>query len=185
MRRRRSYAVLYAQVEALRRSAEIRGRKTACILGLDIGATSIVGILIRLPDQVVGVASCHLEIVASPVGRSKILGNGGPTLAKSAGGVGVTGMLPALVLLDDQGQLVRLSIQQSDGRRDAQVAALRSNIDEALFLAKAGNGINQQLVRGLVSNEPENSGASQPRLGPMTTSIGNLPSSRIGCLRPA
>jgi hypothetical protein len=39
-----------------------------------------------LPDQVVGVASCHLEIVASPVGRSKILGNGGPTLAKSAGG---------------------------------------------------------------------------------------------------
>ena len=97
----------------------------------------------------------------------------------------MTGMLPALVLLDDQGQLVRLSIQQSDGRRDAQVAAPRTNIDEALFLAKAGNGINQQLVRGLVSNEPENSGASQPCLGPMTTSIGNLPSSRIGCLRPA
>jgi xylulokinase len=71
----------------------------------------------------------------------------------------VTGMLPAVVLLDDDGRLLRLSIQQSDARCGAQVEALRAEIDEKAFLAKAGNGINQQLVaaklRWIERHEPE------------------------------
>ena len=55
-------------------------------------------------------------------------------------------MLPAVVLLDDAGRLLRRSIQQSDARCGAEVEALRAEIDEKAFLAKAGNGINQQLV---------------------------------------
>ena len=60
--------------------------------------------------------------------------------------VGVTGMLPAMVLLDAAGRLLRPSIQQSDARCGAEVDELRAEIDEKAFLAKAGNGINQQLV---------------------------------------
>src|SRR5947208_2597300 len=68
-------------------------------------------------------------------------------------------MLPAVVLLDAEGQLLRPSIQQSDGRCAAEVDELRREIDEAAFVRIAGNGINQQLVaaklRWLERHEPE------------------------------
>jgi xylulokinase len=180
----------------------------ACILGLDIGTTSTVGILIRLPDQVVGVASRPATLRSLRPGWAeqdprewwvnaceisrRLLSQSG-VAPDEVEAIGVTGMLPAVVLLDDQDELIRPSIQQSDGRCGAEVAALRKEIDEASFLVKAGNGINQQLVscklRWLENNEPENSGASRPCSGRMTTSIGNSPanarSNRTGRLRPA
>ena len=68
-------------------------------------------------------------------------------------------MLPAVVLLDDSGELLRPSIQQSDGRCGKQVADLRAEWDERAFIAKAGNSINQQLVgaklRWIEENEPQ------------------------------
>ena len=68
-------------------------------------------------------------------------------------------MLPAVVLLDPAGRLLRPSIQQSDARCGAEVDELRAEIDEKAFLAKAGNGVNQQLVAGKLSwierHEPE------------------------------
>ena len=57
------------------------------------------------------------------------------------------------------GALLRPSIQQSDARCGAEVEELRAEIDEKAFLAKAGNGINQQLVaaklRWIERHEPE------------------------------
>jgi len=74
-------------------------------------------------------------------------------------GIGVTGMLPAVVLLDSGGNLLRPSIQQSDARCAAEVTALRGEIEEAKFIARAGNGINQQLViaklRWIERHEPD------------------------------
>jgi len=68
-------------------------------------------------------------------------------------------MLPALVLLDAEGRLLRPSIQQSDGRCAAEVEELRAEIDEAAFVRSAGNGINQQLaaprLRWIERHEPE------------------------------
>jgi xylulokinase len=73
--------------------------------------------------------------------------------------VGVTGMLPAVVLLDAEGNLLRPSIQQSDARCGAEVEELRQEVDEAAFTLRAGNGINQQLVtaklRWIERHEPE------------------------------
>ena len=57
------------------------------------------------------------------------------------------------------GRPVRRSIQQSDGRVAAEVDELRGEDDEKKFLARTGNGINQQLVasklRWLRRHEPE------------------------------
>lgn len=68
-------------------------------------------------------------------------------------------MLPALMLLDAEGQLLRPSIQQSDGRCGPEVAEMRAELDEGQFLAKAGNGINQQLIaaklRWIRRHEPQ------------------------------
>ena len=67
-------------------------------------------------------------------------------------------MVPALVLLDEDGAVIRPSIQQSDGRAAAEVGELRAEIDEAKFLRRTGNGVNQQLIatklRWLERHEP-------------------------------
>jgi len=145
-----------------------------CVLGLDIGTTSTIGLLIRLPDQVLGIVSRPATLSSPAPGWAEedplewwsnvgeicrqLLSDSGVEPGE-IGAVGVAGMLPAVVLLDDEGQLLRPSIQQSDGRCGEQVAELRAEQDEIAFLAKAGNGINQQLVsakvRWLERHEPE------------------------------
>lgn len=145
-----------------------------CVIGLDIGTTSTVGVLVRLPGTVVAVASrpttlfsphpgwaeedpaewwrnaCAVlrELVtALPAGRGRL------------SGICVTGMVPAVVLLDRAGNILRRSIQQSDGRSASEVAELAAEIDERDFLKRTGNGINQQIVasktRWLERHEPK------------------------------
>src|SRR5579871_3121763 len=132
-----------------------------CVLGIDIGTTSTIGVLIRPPDQTVALASRPVALRSDHVGWAEEdpeqwwanVGEIIRELTRSSGvspaeiaAVGVTGMLPAVVLLDSDGRLLRPSIQQSDARCGAEVAELQREIDEKVFLAKAGNGINQQLV---------------------------------------
>ncbi|CAM5773572.1 carbohydrate kinase [Labrys miyagiensis] len=145
-----------------------------CVLGLDIGTTSTIGILIRLPDQVLGLVSRPVTLSsphpgwaeedprqwwanACAITRELIATSG--IAPDEIAAVGVTGMLPAVVLLDREDELIRPSIQQSDGRCAEEVAEIAAEIPEADFLARAGNGINQQLVtaklRWLEKNEPE------------------------------
>lgn len=146
-----------------------------CVLGLDIGTTSTIGILIRLPDTVLAVASQPVTLLSPHPGwaeedpaewwanvraiTAELLATAG-VAAGDIAAVGVTGMLPAVVLLDAQGGLVRPSIQQSDGRCGAEVEELKAEVDEAAFVAKAGNGVNQQLVtaklRWIARHEPRN-----------------------------
>ncbi|MFE3838236.1 FGGY-family carbohydrate kinase [Pseudogemmobacter sonorensis] len=143
-------------------------------LGLDIGTTSTIGILIDTGGEVLALASRPVTLHAERPGwaeedpaewwancRALV-----PELLKLSGlsatdiaGIGVAGMLPATVLLDEAGQVLRRSIQQSDGRAGAEVEEMRREIDEAAFLKAAGCGVNQQLVgakiRWLARLEPE------------------------------
>ncbi|MFZ0602688.1 MAG: FGGY family carbohydrate kinase, partial [Roseiarcus sp.] len=145
-----------------------------CVLGLDIGTTSTIGVLIRPPDKTLALASRPVALRSDHVGWAEEspeewwsnVGEIVRELLRTSGvspadivAIGVTGMLPAVVLLDDSGRLLRPSIQQSDARCAAEVDELRAEIDERAFLAKAGNGINQQLVaaklRWIERHEPE------------------------------
>ncbi|QCI67109.1 FGGY-family carbohydrate kinase [Phreatobacter stygius] len=145
-----------------------------CVLGLDIGTTSTIGILVRLPDTVLGLASRPVTLRSDHAGWAEedpeqwwanvrdiikeLLAATG-VAAGDVAAVGTTGMLPAVVLLDGEGRLLRPSIQQSDGRCGVEVEDLRAECDERAFIAKAGNGINQQLVtaklRWLERHEPD------------------------------
>jgi xylulokinase len=146
----------------------------AYVIGLDIGTTSTIAILVALPDQVVAVASRPVTLSSPHVGwaeedPAEWWANAGevlrevlaaaPDARESLKGICVTGMLPAVVLLDADGQVLRPSIQQSDGRCGAQVAELAREVPERDFLARTGNGINQQLVaaklRWIEQNEPD------------------------------
>ena len=147
----------------------------ALVLGLDIGTTSTVGILIELPDRILATASRPVVLSAPHAGWaeedpaewwSNVCAVVPDLLAQverrsdEIAAIGTSGMLPAVVLLDLENQLIRPSIQQSDGRCGAEVRQMRAEIDEAAFLARAGNGVNQQLVgaklRWLAQHEPEN-----------------------------
>lgn len=144
------------------------------LLGIDIGTTSTIGILIGLPDKVLGTASRPVTLFAphsgwteeSPEQWWENVGEICQQLLTQSGiaaseicGIGVTGMLPAVVLLDSEDRLLRPSIQQSDGRSGAQVQQMRCEMDSQQFLERAGNGINQQLVgakiRWIEHHEPE------------------------------
>ena len=112
----------------------------ACVIGLDIGTTSTIGILILLPDEVLAIASRPVTLYSDQGGWAEeepeqwwanvraIVGE----LLAAAGipsddvaAIGTTGMLPAVVLLGSDGLVVRRSIQQSDGRCGAEVEDLR------------------------------------------------------------
>ena len=146
----------------------------SCALGLDIGTTSTIGILIRLPGTTLGVASRPVELRADKLGWAeedpaqwwanvgeivRELLRGAGVRCEEVEAVGVTGMLPALVLLDASGATLRPSIQQSDARCGREVEELRREVDEVAFLAKAGNGVNQQLIatklRWIERHEPD------------------------------
>jgi xylulokinase len=144
------------------------------VIGLDIGTTSTIGILVELPDRIVATASRPVTLSSPQAGWAEenpqdwwanvcaiieeLLTNSGLP-ASDIAAIGVTGMLPAVVLLNREGTVLRPSIQQSDGRCGAEVEELRAEWDEADFLGRAGNGINQQLVtaklRWIEKNEPD------------------------------
>lgn len=145
-----------------------------CVVGIDIGTTSTIGILIRPPGEVLALVSRPVALRSPQPGwaeedpeewRSNVCAIV-PELLKEASitaqdvrGIGVTGMLPAVVLLDGDGRLLRPSIQQSDGRCGEEVADLLAEMPEEDFVSVAGNGINQQLVsaklRWIEKHEPE------------------------------
>lgn len=145
----------------------------SCVIGLDIGTTSTIGILVKLPETVLGIVSRPVTLMSRNPGWAEedpeqwwqnscaiirqLIADSGISPTEIAG-IGVTGMLPAVVLLDEEGRVLRPSIQQSDGRCAIEVEELRSEIDEAAFVRRAGNGVNQQLVasklRWIEKHEP-------------------------------
>lgn len=156
----------------------------ALFLGLDIGTTSTIGLLIELPDGILAQASRPVTLHSEHPGWAEedpaqwwenccaiipeLLQKSGRS-ASEIGGIGVAGMLPATILLDETGKPLRRSIQQSDGRAGDEVAQMRREIDEAAFLAAAGNGVNQQLVgakmRWLTRHEPNLMARARTLLG--------------------
>lgn len=145
-----------------------------CVIGLDIGTTSTIGILIRMPSERLALASRPVYLSHRHAGWAEedpaqwwdnvcaiiaqLLAQAG-VKSDEVKAVGVSGMVPAVVLLDADGELLRPSIQQSDGRCAQEVDSLRREFDEAAFTQRTGNGINQQLVaaklRWIARHEPQ------------------------------
>jgi xylulokinase len=143
------------------------------VLGLDIGTTSTIGIAIRPEGEVAGLAKRPVDLYSENVGWAEenpeqwwsnvreiiteLLANGIDPAEIQA--IGVTGMLPAVILLDEAGRLLRPSIQQSDARCGSEVEDLKREVDAAAFVSRAGNVLNQQLVapklRWIEKHEPD------------------------------
>ena len=144
------------------------------LVGLDIGTTSTIGVLIRPDGTTIATESRPVRLHAERPGWAeeeaeewwanacvilRALAAAAAAAGEPIGAVGVTGMLPAVVLLDDAGRPIRRAIQQSDARAGVEVEEMRAAVDERAFFARTGCGINQQLVaptlRWLEKHEPE------------------------------
>jgi xylulokinase len=143
------------------------------VLGLDIGTTSTIGIAIHPKGEVAGLAKRPVDLYSERIGWAEedpeqwwsnvreiiteLIANGIDSAEIQA--IGVTGMLPAVILLDEEGRLLRPSIQQSDARCGLEVEELTREVDATAFVAHAGNGLNQQLVapklRWIEKHEPD------------------------------
>ena len=75
------------------------------------------------------------------------------------GALAVTGMVPAVVLLDEKGRVLRRAILQNDARATREIDEIRSALGEFDLLARSGSVLTQQSVaptaRWLSRHEPD------------------------------
>ncbi|BBJ27526.1 FGGY-family carbohydrate kinase [Athalassotoga saccharophila] len=78
---------------------------------------------------------------------------------KRIGSIGVTGMVPALVLLDDDLNVIRNAILQNDSRSTEEIESLKEMIKGEEFFELTANTINQQIIFPKImwirKNEPQ------------------------------
>ena len=130
-------------------------------LGLDIGTTATKAIVVDSAGRVAAEDSSPVALSSPRPGWAEespaqwwdnVRALTPRVLAKAGVGperieaVGVCGMVPALVLVGGDGSVLRPSIQQNDARAGAEIAALRSSIDEGRMLKVAGSRLTQQSV---------------------------------------
>ena len=144
--------------------------RSEAVVGLDIGTTSTVAVVMRADGEVLASASRPARLVSPEPGFAEadpaewwansceVLREAITACGVAPAGVCVTGMLPAVVLLDDALRPLRRSLQQNDARCVSELDELRAEIDEAAFLAATGQGVTQQLVapklRWIARHEP-------------------------------
>jgi xylulokinase len=144
------------------------------ILGIDIGTTGVKVILISGAGEIIDETTEVHDIISlhpywaeenpdtwwknSCVAIQR-LALKHPLAFKSLRAVGVSGMVPAIVLLDDKGQPLRNSIQQNDARATLQIARIKATLDQDKLYARTGGYTNQQHVLPRLlwvkENEPE------------------------------
>jgi len=131
------------------------------LLGIDIGTTATKGILLHPRLGIVAEAEVPAQLISSKPGWAEEnpeewwqnighvargclqkAGIGG----KQVGGVGVSGMVPTLILLDRSGRVLRPSIQQNDARSFEEILEIRRQVDEGDVLQRTGSAITQQSI---------------------------------------
>jgi xylulokinase len=115
------------------------------LLGIDIGTTATKGILLLPSGGIVVEAEAPAQLISRKAGWAEEnpeewWGNAGEVsrsclrkagiAGKDVGGVGVSGMVPTLILLDRSGRVLRPSIQQNDARSFEEIQEFRRQVDE-------------------------------------------------------
>lgn len=143
------------------------------VLGIDIGTTGVKAIVIRCDGFVVWESHRVCELISTKVGFSEenpniwwentcsVLRELSTTEYKDRiSAIGLTGMVPTLILVDEKGTPLRNSIQQNDARAVEEIKHIKRIIDEDEYFSLTGNTINQQIIPPkylwLKKHEPEN-----------------------------
>jgi xylulokinase len=130
-------------------------------MGIDIGTTATKIIIIDLDGHVIASVEKPSTLLSQFAGWAEEDANqwwqnvqvGVPECISKAGihagqiaAVGTSGMVPTIVLLDEDDQVLRNSIQQNDARAVSEIEYLRSKTDAADILRRTGSAITQQTI---------------------------------------
>jgi xylulokinase len=142
-----------------------------CTLGIDIGTTGLKAVVLHRDRGLIALATRPHDLHSLHPGWAEEEPEQWWTTTQTAvrelltlvpaeeiAAVGISGMVPALVLLDADGQPLRASIQQNDARAFVEVAELQADVDPEAFFTITGGVVNQQNIdprwRWLQRHEP-------------------------------
>ena len=134
-----------------------------CTIGIDIGTTSTIGVILNSKNhKIIFQCSRPVKLYSKKSGWAEEdpnqWWNNTLSILKEISdfakqskiklcAIGVTGMLPALIILDKNNKPIRLSIQQSDSRTEKELKSIfRNKIQMKNFTKNTKCGINQQLI---------------------------------------
>ncbi len=139
------------------------------LLGIDVGTTATKGVLLDSDSGPIAEAERPSRLISSQPGWAEedpyawwqnvcdICRELAPRGEIRA--VGVAGMVPCTILLDQHLAPLRWSIQQNDGRAAAEIQELRRLLPPAMVLERTGSAITQQStaprLRWLARHEPD------------------------------
>jgi xylulokinase len=131
------------------------------LLGIDIGTTATKGILLHPDAGIVAAAEAPAslsarhatwaeedpaqwwvnvaQVTAACLAQAHISG-------RDIAAVGVSGMVPCVVLLAEDGAVLRPSIQQNDARAVDEIELFKRELDPADVLRRTGSAISQQSI---------------------------------------
>jgi xylulokinase len=144
------------------------------IIGVDVGTTGVKAVLIDNAGRLLATHTVLHDLHSPHPGWAEEVPQDwidGTTAALKAiashpafiperlEAIGVSGMVPAMVMLDERGRPVRPSIQQNDARAYKEVADLTEAIDQPSLFEWTGGFTNQQHIaprlRWVQQHEPD------------------------------
>jgi xylulokinase len=148
--------------------------KENCLLGIDVGTTGVKALLIDAAGQVLTSATAEYSMltprplwaeqhpadwwVATTTSIRQVLNKAGIDPGQVAG-IGLTGQMHGLVLLDAHGEVLRPCIMWNDQRTTAQCAAITREVGTENVLRLTGNpvlpGFTAPKIAWVRENEPE------------------------------
>jgi xylulokinase len=162
------------------------------LLGVDIGTTATKAVLLDPDRGLVAEAQRPVTLFSDHPGwaeedvdewwanlaalSAELAGHGQPAA------VGVSGMVPCVVLQDAAGRPIRRSIQQNDARATVEIEELSAELADADILERTGSPVTQQSVaptiRWLARHEPESLSAAATILGSYDAMVSRLTGGR-------
>jgi xylulokinase len=126
------------------------------LLGIDIGTTATKAILLDPSRGLAGEAERPATLHSDHPGwAEEETGEWWSNVAslcreladgRDVAAVGVSGMVPCVILHDADGRPIRRSIQQNDARAGVEIEELRAQLEGARVLERTGSAITQQSV---------------------------------------
>lgn len=130
-------------------------------LGIDIGTTSVKVIMISSEGKIFAETSVPHDLISkhpnwaeedadiwwdNTVIALKNFKKLYPDEMKKVKGIGCSGMVPAIVMLDEEGCPVRKTIQQNDARAVEQISRISAELDQDILYSRIGGKTNQQHI---------------------------------------
>lgn len=124
-------------------------------LGIDIGTTATKALVIDDAGHVLAETERPSDLVSRHAGWAEedpaqwwtnVCSVAADLPLDQVGAVGVSGMVPCVIPLGDDGLPLRLSIQQNDARATHEVAEVRERLAGARVLERTGSPVTQQSV---------------------------------------